>query len=178
MREQGLELWRFETARFAVVCEALPEDMDPADSFDFEEDIQAVRNGEVEWFCARVRVLDNDGRELGSDTLGGCAYKTYSDFITAHRTAAADSRNTLEAKAHHVVFCHYFPDMVRQALGEARRNATRATVRTVNVPAPVRATTPPVASLEDESTILGSIRDLPDVGADIPADLQTSLSAA
>lgn len=40
-REHGF-IWRFETPRYTIGYWAEPEDMDPADSFQFEEDIEAV----------------------------------------------------------------------------------------------------------------------------------------
>ncbi len=42
MRTQWDEIWRFETARFAVVAEVTPCEDDPADSFGFPEDVAMV----------------------------------------------------------------------------------------------------------------------------------------
>lgn len=109
--------WEFKTARFRVALEIEPEDMDPADSFEFEDDIAAVRNGDVEWFCAVVSVY-LDGRLIGGDTLGGCAYRTIREFYTSHRD---HPRNTMASRAAGVIYCTYFPSMVRQAVAEARR---------------------------------------------------------
>jgi hypothetical protein len=99
------EIWRFETARYVISCHALEEDMDPADSFQFDEDIAFARQADgygPEWFCACVRVVDMEaGIELGRDTLGGCSYRSFKEFVTVERSA-------------------YFPDMVRQAIAEAR----------------------------------------------------------
>jgi len=94
-------IWTFETARFCVACDVTPEDMDPADSFDREEDIDAVRSGALDWFQARVRVTLG-GYEIGADYLGGCAYTHCVDFVKG------ENRNG------------YFRDMVRHALQEAR----------------------------------------------------------
>lgn len=91
-------LYRFETANLVVTCYATPEDTDPADNFQFQDDIDAVRNGDVAWFCAVVTVTDKTGRELGRDVLGGCAYRDGDEFVSGP----------------------YFHDMVRNALGEAR----------------------------------------------------------
>jgi hypothetical protein len=96
-------LWTFETARFCITCDAIPEDMDPADSFDCEESIEEIRSGALDWFQARVRVT-LDGQEIGTDYLGGCAYRRALDFVTG------EDRNG------------YFRDMVRQAVSEARRS--------------------------------------------------------
>ena len=108
-------LWSFETARFCVTCDATPDYTNPADSFDFDEDIEAVRSGAVDWFVARVCVTMG-GREIGADYLGGCAYARASDFVKG------DNRDG------------YFRDMVRLALQEAR--ATLAAMRAIKSAAP------------------------------------------
>lgn len=100
-------VWTFETRNFTVALEVEPEVMDPADSFQFQEDIDAVRNGEVDWFAARVSVYGPNGARLGFDCLGGCAYKTVREFYTLHR----------EHKCR-----DYFGDMVREAIRDARVN--------------------------------------------------------
>jgi hypothetical protein len=105
-------IWSFETERFFVGYYAEPDDTDPTKCFQFDEDAEAARNGEVEWFCARVCVyLKGEGAydwtEIGCDYLGACAYKNVSDFCTG------ENRNG------------YFRDMVRNALGEAREELAR-----------------------------------------------------
>lgn len=113
-------VWSFATARFTVALEIMPEDMDPADSFQFEEDIDAIRNGDVEWFQARVSVY-LDGQCVAWDCLGGCAYKTVREFYTAHRDADPANRNCAATNAKHRI-CHYFPGMVKEAIAEARKH--------------------------------------------------------
>ena len=107
-------VWTFDTPNFRVACEVTPEDMDPADSFQYEEDIEAVRSGEVAWFVARVVVYagnEDDGfTEIASDVLGGCAYKSVRDFYTEHRTHRQRD---------------YFGDMVRTAVLAARHQLRR-----------------------------------------------------
>lgn len=114
--------WEFCTANFRVRLEIEPEDMDPADSFDCEEDVEAVRSGAVEWFCASVRVYFQ-GREIARDSLGGCAYNSVREFYTSHRTSEPDGRNcsiqTPAGRAYSVG--HYFPSMVAEATAEARK---------------------------------------------------------
>ena len=122
--------WSFETARFFVGFYAEPEEMDPADSFTFDEDIEAVRNGDVEWFAAAIRVYLKDEdrctwQEIGSDYLGGCAYKTVREFYTNWRTDPDEFRNTLANKDKGVLIGHYFPDMVRTAIDDAREHLRR-----------------------------------------------------
>ncbi len=123
--------WSFETARFFVAFYAEPEEMDPADSFEFDEDIEFARSGQDgAWFAARVTVyLKSDDAyswvALGSDYLGGCSYKSVRDFYTAWRTDPDEYRNTLANKGKRISICHYFPDMVRTAIAEARRELAR-----------------------------------------------------
>lgn len=120
-------LWQFQTGRFDIILDVAPEEMDPADSFEFDDDIDAVRNGEVDWFFARCRVLF-DGEEVGDDTLGGCAYKSASDFVTEHRDPNPMARNCTiyrAANGENAVILHYFPDMVRIAIGRARAHLHR-----------------------------------------------------
>lgn len=117
-------LWQFDTANLRVVLHVEPEEMDPADSFSEQEDIDAVREGRVEWFCAFVSVwagADEDGLTyLAHDVLGGCAYSTFREFYTSHRDADPANRNTLALKAQNRAICHYFPSMVSEACAAAR----------------------------------------------------------
>lgn len=124
-------IWSFETDRFFVGLYAEPEDLDPADTFEFPEDIEAVRNGSVEWFNAVVRVYHKNGvspyqwPQVGFDSLGACAYKTLAEFYTSHRDPDPMNRNCSimrAARGSNVCICHYFPDMVREAIADARRN--------------------------------------------------------
>lgn len=62
---------------------AEPEDMDPADSFEFPEDIAIARRGGWNWFqaCVTARWTDANGVNFqGSDHLGGCSYASEEDF--------------------------------------------------------------------------------------------------
>lgn len=115
--------WRFETARFSVEFHALPEDLDPADSFDFPEAVEFASSGDpAAWFCACVLVRDVEtGEVLGRDILGGCSYNSFEEFISSHRDADPANRNTLALKAQNTVICHYFPDMVAEAITDARK---------------------------------------------------------
>lgn len=118
-------LWTHETARFLIAFHAEPEDTDPADSFEREDDIEAVRNGSVEWFQAVVEVYGPEGELLGADSLGGCAYNSIREFYESHRDADPLNRNSSimrAARGDNVCICHYFPDMVRNAISEARKH--------------------------------------------------------
>lgn len=117
-------VWEFKTAQFRIALEVSPEEMDPADSFEFEDDIEAVRNGDVEWFCADVAVYyKGNGIALGRDSLGGCAYNSVREFYTSHWDSPAMSRNCSAmrlARGDNVVMCEYFTSMVREAISQAR----------------------------------------------------------
>ena len=123
------DVWSFETAQFRVVLEVEPCEDDPADSFEFPEDIEAVRSGRVEWFNAHLVVYRqcdscDDWHELSRDVLCGCSYYSVREFYTSHRDADPLNRNSSimrAAKGSNVVICHYFPSMVSEAIGEARR---------------------------------------------------------
>lgn len=116
------EIWSFETENFRVVATAEPEEIDPADSFEFEDDIEFARSGDpAHWFCAVVTVFHKPtGMELGSDCLGGCSYNSFEEFVSGHRQGGPENRNTLAMKARNIVIGHYFPDMVAEAISRAR----------------------------------------------------------
>lgn len=115
-------IWSFRTKNLVVLGSVAPEEMDPEDSFEFPDDIEAVRNGSVEWFKVRVAIFKN-GNCIGADYLDGCAYKTVSEFFTGHRDKDPMNRNSSVMRAkngNNAVICHYFPGMVQQAIAEAR----------------------------------------------------------
>lgn len=117
------EMYRFKTRNFEVVAYIEPEEMDPADSFEFEEDIEAVRSGALDWFGVEVAVYKN-GHKIGSDYLGGCAYKDAREFFTSHRDPDDMNRNCepmRKARGANVCIGHYFPGMVAEAIKDARR---------------------------------------------------------
>jgi len=122
MRTHWEECWRFETARFAVVFEVTPCQDDPADSFEDDESVQDIREGRVDWFDCRVRVLCDD-REIGADYLSCCAYTNVREFYESHRDKDPLNRNCSimrAAEGENVCICHYFPSMVAQAIDQAR----------------------------------------------------------
>lgn len=123
--------WSFETARFFVAFYAEEEEIEPEDSFEFPDDIEFARSGnDGAWFAARVSVYLKDENpyawtEIGADHLGACSYNSVREFYTAWRTDPDESRNTLAMKDKGITICHYFPDMVRTAIGEARKELAR-----------------------------------------------------
>lgn len=96
------EIWSFKTDRFTVICDIQPEDFSPDEHFEDQETLQMIRDGQIDWFMARMRVLMDHRFEIGADYLGGCAYFNASDFVKG------DDRNG------------YFRDMVRSSLDSAR----------------------------------------------------------
>lgn len=101
-------VWRFQTARFEVQLR-------------IERDHNYCYDGVA--FDSEVRVL-LDGDEIASDHLGSSVYAASkeSDFWTAHRDSNPMNRNCSIFRAVHpnTSICHYFPDMVRSAIKDAR----------------------------------------------------------
>src|SRR5258707_7780988 len=67
---------------FEIAFYALPEDTDPADSFDIQEGddtLERIASGYYDWFCARV-TASKAGIVLGDDYLGCCCYESASNF--------------------------------------------------------------------------------------------------
>jgi hypothetical protein len=133
-RDNYETIWEFRTRRFLVTLDVAPEDSDPADSFSCQADIDAVRNGELEWFIARVTVRLSDGEGdsgfiIGADYLGSCAYKTFVEFRESHFHNSAVARNTLHNKARGITYIDYFPSMVAEAVQAARANLSNLKLR-------------------------------------------------
>lgn len=120
-------VWEFETARFRVVLEIEPENCYQYDGDDKGGKIQAkIDDGEYVAFQSAVRVF-LDGIEVGADYLGGSVYdaRKVSEFWTAHRTSKPRYRNTLKNKARNTCIGRYFPGMVSEAIGEARKQIAK-----------------------------------------------------
>lgn len=113
-------LWEFNTKRFSVHL-SCQYDNDVDLSFDDTGETAAkIESGEWTPYVFRVTVR-LDGRKVSDDYLGGSIYADPMEFVTSHRTSKPESRNTLANKARNVAVCHYFPDMVKQAINEARK---------------------------------------------------------
>jgi hypothetical protein len=117
--------WSFETARFRVELELMRDRGYRYDGEDEDGETQRkLDSGEYVAFDSCVRVL-LDGEEIASDWLGGSVYADGEEpqFWTAHRDSDFTNRNCSLmriARGSNVCICHYFPDMVRQAISEAR----------------------------------------------------------
>lgn len=122
--------WRFDTANFTVIFYADDEDLAPEDSFEFAEDIDRARSGNLhDWFRAVVAVYGPDEKLIAYDTLGGCSYDSLREFYTSHRDRDPMNRNCSLMRAErgeNMVICHYFPDMVREAVREAKQQIALA----------------------------------------------------
>jgi hypothetical protein len=99
----GTSAWTFTTARITVDLEL--HDCDDLD-LSWDEDgsvLDGLERGVFIAFDASV-VVRLDGHEVGRDWLGQCIYRSADDF----RYGGG-----------------YFPDMVREAIAEARRNIAK-----------------------------------------------------
>jgi hypothetical protein len=117
-------IWSFNTAQFRVDFD-VAEDCDLDLSWDDDGSTrEGLESGKYVAFQARVAVLDNDGDIIGTDYLGNCIYESAQEFCTSHRDPNPLNRNCTIMRAAHgnCVICHYFPDMVRIAIKEARKN--------------------------------------------------------
>lgn len=104
----------FRTKNFRVVATISPDD-DVDTSFDETgETADKLQSGEWEAFQTAVTVYYR-GAELGADYLGGSIYANPADFFKEHIGLAAKSR------ADGCNYGSYFPDMVREAISEARK---------------------------------------------------------
>lgn len=94
----AVEMWRFETARFAIVW-SVTESQSPDLSWADQETLDNLESGLWTCFDSEVKV-ELDGVEIAADYLGESVYENPSDF----RTESG-----------------YFRDMVASAISEARK---------------------------------------------------------
>jgi hypothetical protein len=131
-------LWQFHTANYSIALFAEHEDVNPSDSFDNPKDVEFASDGDpAHWFCAVVCVYGPDGAVIGMDMLGGCSYHSFREFYSAHRWQYSRTQRKwiTDPKSRAWKACeaqrprrsdgsrmdgHYFPQMVRAALNEAR----------------------------------------------------------
>lgn len=105
-------IWSFKTPNFTITVTA-EEEFDLDLSFDETgETTEKINSGDLCAFCAKASVRFH-GAEIGTDYLGGCIYESPRDFrdhVGLAIKSRADGRN----------YGSYFPDMVREAIREAR----------------------------------------------------------
>lgn len=121
-------VWSFETAKLRVSLVITPEYNYQYDGDDADGETQAnIDSGEYIAFSSAVFVaMKENGNVIASNYLGGSVYAAneVKEFWTAHRDPNAMNRNCSAmraARGGNVSIGHYFPDMVREALAEARR---------------------------------------------------------
>jgi len=92
----------FKTKNFHVVVDAVEEcDLD----LSWDEDGQTregLENGTLIAFCARARVFLR-GKEIASDYLGGCIYKSLEDFAD-HKECGKQNRATLKREGRFQIY--------------------------------------------------------------------------
>lgn len=117
-------VWTFETARFTVGLSIEELSGYRYDGDDEDGETQAALDrGDYVAFDSKVWI-ECDGVEIAADYLGSSVYavETVKDFWQAHRDADPANRNTLAMRATNRCVGHYFPDMVRNAIAEARKH--------------------------------------------------------
>lgn len=118
-------VWTFRTKRFMVSLELERDRSYRYDGDDEGGETQAaLDSGEYVAFDCRVSV-ELDGVEIGADSLCGSVYAAdeVAAFYTDHRSIDPMNRNCSIMRAKlgdNACICHYFPGMVRAAIGEAR----------------------------------------------------------
>jgi len=125
MFHEGI-VWTFTTERFCISLEIEVESYPRYDGDDEDGEIQRqLDNGSLVQFDSRV-VVELDGVEIGSDHLGASVYdpRTADEFWTAHRDPNHLNRNCSYNPGVNV--CHYFPEMVREAIRQAREHLAKA----------------------------------------------------
>ena len=114
-------IWSFDTARFSVVLEC-EDERDPDTSWADDETLANLESGCWVNACFAVRVF-MDGVEVASSYLGNSIYAEVADFRREHITYAVDVR---AARERGVSMGSYFPEMVREAIAEARKTLCNA----------------------------------------------------
>ena len=119
----------FKTKNFHVVVDAVEEfDLD----LSWDEDGQTregLENGTLIAFCARARVFLR-GKEIASDYLGNCIYKSLEDFAN-HKECGKQNRVTLKRegrfqiyrKARPYLFCLSASDKLKKRGFSTRERA-------------------------------------------------------
>ena len=122
--------WAFRTARFQITLTIYEDHGYRYDGDDPDGETQTkLDSGEYVAFDSVVRVY-MDGVEISSNSLSGSIYASNDvrSFWTAHRDSNPMNRNCsiMRAACGCSFISHYFPDMVREAIDDARRFVRRA----------------------------------------------------
>ena len=112
-----MEMYRFEIGSL-IVRAVIEPDHDVDLSWDESgETAEKLESGEWEAFGTIVTV-ERNGHVIGEDSLWGSIYADPAEFFTAHRDPDPANRN---CSLNGTAIGHYFPDMVRSAIADARR---------------------------------------------------------
>jgi hypothetical protein len=115
-------VWKFATAKYAVTLEIEPSLHRYYDGVDEDGSIQdAINRGDMVLFDSTVSVWDRQtDKVLGQSSLGNSVYELglESEFWTGHRDRDPKNRN---CTINPCQVGHYFPDMIREAIAEARQ---------------------------------------------------------
>jgi hypothetical protein len=106
-------VWSFKTKQYHVALYVEQEQHYRYDGCDDDGSVQrALDRGEYVAFDSTV-IVERNGTEIARDSLGGSVYEfgNVHEFWTAHRGDAGG---------------HYFPDMVRSAIRQARKEYAKA----------------------------------------------------
>jgi hypothetical protein len=115
-------LREWKLARFTVRVTA-HEDSDLDLSWDEDgSTLAALERGDVCSFGVRATVC-LDGSEVGEDSLWGCIYANFAEFID-HKECARETRR-IRAEGSKAVCGSYFADLIAGAIAEARKNVRR-----------------------------------------------------
>lgn len=115
-------MYEFTIGRFTIAADIHPADHLDLSWDDTGETAEKLDSGEWEAFDTNVTVSLN-GAEIASDWLCGSIYADPAEFFSGHRDADPMNRNCSimrAANGDNVMIGHYFPDMVRNAVQEAR----------------------------------------------------------
>jgi len=92
----------FKTKNFHVVVDAV-EEFDLDLSWDDDGSTrEGLENGTLIAFCARARVFLR-GKEIASDYLGGCIYKSLEDFAD-HKECGKQNRETIRREGRFQIY--------------------------------------------------------------------------
>ena len=124
LRDSGT-VWSFKTKRFEIRLEIERDYNYQYDGDDENGEVQSkLDSGEFVAFDSSVIVFF-DGDMIAWDSLCGSVYdyREISEFWQAHRGPDPMDRNCSEMRAArgNIGICHYFPDMVRSAVKDARK---------------------------------------------------------
>lgn len=121
------EMFRFETDNFTVRA-TIEADQDVDISFD-ETDETRDKLASGQWMAfGTIVTVEHAGIELGSASLWGSIYAKPHEFFSDHRGADPMNRNCSimrAANGGNTSICHYFPDLVKEAIEDARRTLAK-----------------------------------------------------